>query len=142
MTSPDNWTDVIGLDEIMGTHAREMARHGAKQEPGRPDCIEAALGTAWLSEQYATSELDVAIPGFVFACYALRGLAMNHCLPDGNKRLAWIAFTQTLASIQLAVDADPMDAAAFVNSIVVDHLGPNDVIRWVSERLIVLGATA
>jgi prophage maintenance system killer protein len=141
MTSPEKWTDIIELGEIMDSHAREMARHGAKLDHGRPGCVESSLSTAWLSEQYATSEVAEAMPGFIFACYALRGLAMNHCLSDGNKRLAWIAFAQTLASIQLAVDVDPLEAARFVNSIVVEHLTADDVVRWAGARLAVLGAT-
>jgi death-on-curing protein len=139
MSTPENWTDVIQLDELMDTHGREVARSGGQLDTkGKPGCIEGALGTAWMAEQYATADSPMAIPGFIFACFALRGLALNHCLMDGNKRLAWIAFVETLASLQLTVTVDEMTAAAFVTTVIVDHLTGEDVVRWAESRLEVL----
>ena len=139
MSTPENWTDVIRLDELMNTHAREVARSGGQLDTkGRPGCIDGALGTAWIAEQYAASVSPMAISGFIFACFALRGLALNHCLMDGNKRLAWIAFIETLASLQLTVAVGEEEAATFVTSVIVDHLTGEDVVRWAEARLSVL----
>jgi death-on-curing protein len=138
MRPPENWTDIIQLDELMETHGREVARSGGQLDTiGRPGCIEGALGTAWMAETYATVDVATVIPGFIFACFALRGLALNHCLMDGNKRLAWIAFIETLASLQLTVAVDEETAAAFVKSVIVDHLTGEDVVRWAEARLAV-----
>jgi prophage maintenance system killer protein len=77
------------------------------------------------------------LTGLVFSCYALRLLALNHCLVDGNKRLAWLAFVSGLAALRLSIDVSDDDAEAFVNRIVTDHLDGQDVVRWASERLVV-----
>jgi prophage maintenance system killer protein len=138
MTGPGDWTEVISLDHLMTTHGQEMVRRGGAPDPGKPGCVEGALGTAWLAEKYATGEIANVIAGFIFACFALRGLALNHCLTDGNKRLAWIAFIETLAALQLTVDVDEMEAAAFVTTVIVDHLTGEDVARWAEARLAVL----
>lgn len=138
MTDLQDWTDVLRLDELMTTHGREMLRRGGQPESGKPGCIEGALGSAWLAEKYAAEDTPRVVPGFVFACFALRGLAFNHCLTDGNKRLAWIAFVETLASIQLTVDVAPDEAAAFVERVIVEHLSGEDVVRWAAERITIL----
>jgi death on curing protein len=136
MSSPDDWTQIIQLDELMETHAREVTRSGGKLDRvGRPGCIEGALGTAWIAEKYATSDSPMAVPGFIFACFSLCGLAMNHCLLDGNKRLAWIAFAETLASLQLTVAVDEKSAAEFVEKILIEHLTGEDVVKWAEARL-------
>jgi prophage maintenance system killer protein len=139
MSAPEDWTDIIKLDELMATHGREVARSGGDLDTkGKPGCIEGALGTAWIAEQYATADSPMAMPGFIFACFALRGLAMNHCLSDGNKRLAWIAFVETLASLQLTVAVDEKSAAEFVEKIIIEHLTGEDVVKWAESRLEVL----
>lgn len=132
------WSDVLSLDHLMTVHGREMVRRGGQPQQGKPGCVEGALGSAWLAEHYATSETEGALPGFIFACYALRGLAMNHCLVDGNKRLAWLAFTETLAGLQLTVAVDPDEAAEFVEHVIVDHLTAEQIVEWAKDRLEVL----
>jgi len=60
---------------------------------------------------------------------------MNHCLVDGNKRLAWLAFTETLAGLHLTVAVDPDEAADFVESVVVEHLSAEQIVEWAKDRL-------
>jgi prophage maintenance system killer protein len=136
--TPQDWTEIVTLDHLMSTHGREMIRRGGAPDSGKPGCVDGALGTAWLAEQYATGEIANVLSGFIFACFALRGLAQNHCLTDGNKRLAWIAFIETLAALHLTVDVDEAEAAEFVTKVIVDHLTGEDVARWAEARLAVL----
>lgn len=93
-----------------------------------------------MAEYLSASETPGAIPGFVFACYALRSLARNHCLVDGNKRLAWVAFALSLAAMGLSVEATDEEAESFVERIIKDHLEGPDVVTWATGKLIVLGA--
>jgi death-on-curing protein len=70
------------------------------------------------------------------AAVLLRGLALNHAFEDGNKRTAW-------ASTQVFLEANgsplyqmpDVQAADFVESVVVDGLGVPEITEWLAYRL-------
>lgn len=137
--SLETWEQLLPKNELLSILESEMARRGAGSvAEGKPGCVDGSLGNAWSAEQYTADEYPGKIEGFVFACYALRSLALNHCLVDGNKRLAWIAFIAVLATLGLTVDVTQEDAAAFVERIIVDHLEGPVVVAWATENLSIL----
>lgn len=138
MTAVEPWGEILTLDRLLSMHKREMLRR--KQNPQAPTagCLEGALGNAWTAEQYHPAEVPGLAVGFHFACFALQYIAQNHCLPDGNKRLAWIAFAEILATMQLTVDVHADEAAAFVEKLLVERLRGDDVAAWAKDRLAVL----
>jgi death-on-curing protein len=62
-------------------------------------------------------------------------IARNHPLPDGNKRLAWVALTMfcALNGRHLTVAAD--DAVAFMLAIASGEKNEGDVAVWLAERI-------
>ncbi len=62
-------------------------------------------------------------------------IARNHPLPDGNKRLAWVALTMfcALNSRHLAVATD--DAVALMLAIASGEKNEGDVAAWLAERI-------
>jgi death-on-curing protein len=62
-------------------------------------------------------------------------IARNHPLPDGNKRLAWVALTMfcALNGFHLAVAAD--DAVALMLAIASGEKNEGDVAAWLSDRI-------
>jgi len=139
--SVESWEELLPRDELFSILESELARRGAGSvHEAKPDCVEGSLGNAWSAEQYSSHDYPGAIEGFIFACFALRLLAMNHCLVDGNKRLAWIAFTTVLATLGLTVNATEEEAANFVSRIILEHLDGAKVVEWTAGQLSVLTA--
>ena len=137
--SIESWEQLLPKSELLSILSSEMERRGGGSVAERKaGCVDGSLGSAWSAEQYTAHEYPGAMEGFVFACYALRSLALNHCLVDGNKRLAWIAFATVLATLGLTVDVTQEDAAAFVERIIVHHIEGPDVVAWAAEHLAVL----
>jgi len=62
-------------------------------------------------------------------------LARNHPLPDGNKRLAWVALTMfcALNGRHLAVATD--DAVAFMIEVASGDMNEGDVAVWLADRI-------
>ena len=135
MTPADPWEDVLTLDRLLTLHATEMRRRGQVQESPKAGCLEGALGNAWTAEQYQSADLQCVVTGLAFACFALQYVAQNHCLPDGNKRLAWIAFVEILATLQLKIDVSQEEAAGFVEKVVTERLRGSDVMVWAEHHL-------
>lgn len=83
---------------------------------------------------YAGAELYESV--LEKAAVLLRGLALNHGFEDGNKRTAW-ASTQ----IFLTANGSPLysmpdvQAADFVESLVVQGLGVRAITEWLAYRL-------
>ena len=137
--SVEGWEQLLPKEELLSIpRARDGRARGWHGRRRQARSIDGSLGNAWSAEQYTSHDYPGAVEGFVFACYALRSLALNHCLVDGNKRLAWIAFTAVLATLGLTVDVSQEDAAAFVERIIIDHLEGPDVVAWAAEHLSVL----
>jgi len=83
--SVESWQELLPKDELFSILESEMTRRGAGPVHGaKPNCVEGSLGNAWSAEQYTSNDYPGAIDGFIFACYALRLLAMNHSLVDGT----------------------------------------------------------
>jgi prophage maintenance system killer protein len=129
------WEEILTLDRLMSLHASEMIHRGQTQGIPKQGCLEGALGNAWSAEQYQPSELQCIASGLAFACFSLQYLAQNHCMPDGNKRIAWIAFVEILATIQLTVDVAQDEAAMFVEQVVMERLGGSEIMGWAEARL-------
>lgn len=137
--SLETWEQLVPKADLLATLDVEMKRRGAGSvAEGKPGCVDGSLGNAWSAEQYTSHDYPGAVEGFVFACYALRSLALNHCLVDGNKRLAWITFATVLATLDFTVDVSEEDAAAFVERIILDHLDGPQVVAWAADKLAVL----
>ncbi len=58
----------------------------------------------------------------------------GHCLVDGNKRLAWVALVDVLASLGWQIEASVGDAEAFCLGLCErDDSNADDVLEWLLD---------
>ncbi len=124
---------------LTSLHDELIHRHGGAEGGPKANCVESAIGTAEQSAGYFEDESGenvLAMPAF-----ALVYLARNQCYTDGNKRVAWAAFTRLLGRYNLSIEVSDEEATTFVLRLAEDReTDPQEhvrrVILWASEKLI------
>ncbi len=98
------------------------------------NCLDGATGSALESMHYQSEPGPDAL---IYAAFLLRNVAMKHCLADGNKRVAWLAFVEALLIAGLHIDATDEDAEHFVKVTVIENKAtPEEIAIWAASRLI------
>ncbi len=62
-------------------------------------------------------------------------LAMNHPLPDGNKRLAWMAMVIFLEMNEVELHVDEDDAVQIMLSIAAGETTVHSLTKWLEMRI-------
>ncbi|MEQ1698460.1 MAG: type II toxin-antitoxin system death-on-curing family toxin [Ilumatobacteraceae bacterium] len=62
-------------------------------------------------------------------------IALNHPLPDGNKRLAWISMVIFLELNGALLAADDDDAVDTMVAVASGALGEHDLAVWISDHI-------
>ena len=62
-------------------------------------------------------------------------IARNHPLPNGNKRLAWVALTMFYALNGLHLAVAPDDAVAVMLAIASGEKNEGEVAAWLADRI-------
>ncbi len=133
--SPQPYDDMCSLARLRALHDRALTI-GDGGSAGIIDkgCEEGTLGAAWMAAGY--DEIGQSQPHLVFGSYLLYYFATKQCFADANKRTAWLALGEVLATIGLEVKATDEEAIKFVkdvaNKVVPDV---HSVVKWVAERL-------
>lgn len=133
-----DWQHLITTGRILELHERSM--HMFDQEPldigsEQVECVEGRIGNAWLAEQYSSDEQNVR-SGLCFAGHLMFYLVKDHCFPDGNKRVGWIAAMTVLASLGLTIRSTDTEAIDFVTRIVTGEVPDGSaVVQWLAARL-------
>jgi len=112
-------------EEVTGLDARTLLR------VSRIGLLESALH----APQAGFGDVEF-YPEFVDkAAVLVVHIARNHPLPDGNKRLAWIALTMfcALNGFHLTVATD--EAVALMLAIASGETSEGDVAAWLAERV-------
>ncbi len=112
-------------EEVTGLDARILLR------ASRVGLLESALH----APQAGFGDVEFS-PEFVDkAAVLVVRIALNHPLPDGNKRLAWTTLTMfcALNSRHLPVATD--DAVALMLAIASGAKNEGDVAAWLAERI-------
>lgn len=130
------WEAMINLDQVRRLYALGIAKHGGLQGPPQHGCVERSLGAAYYAEIYQDPPASTA--GLIFAAGALFFLAMNHCFPDGNKRVAWASMVDVLAGLGLTLEVSTEEAEEFVLLVADGKRELPAVIEWIAERLAAL----
>ena len=131
------WDDSISCERILQLHALTLSAHGGAAGTTNPDivaCIESALGTAWYADQVAHDDDDTQ-PGLVFSGYLLYYLAKKQCFVDGNKRMAWLAITFALQTLDLTVDCSDDEAEAIIIDLIVGRMDAPAIVGWIEDHL-------
>lgn len=126
---------------ITAAHIYELHRGlgvGQSLSPSKPGCVEGAVNGAYTSALYSCEEgVDepdlLHVAAFLFFYFA----ATHHCFVDGNKRIAWLALVEILATLELTLDVDDDTAEDFVLQLadgrVREHAA---IVAWIAERLV------
>jgi death-on-curing protein len=112
-------------EEVTGLDARTLL------QVSRIGLLESALH----SPQAGFGDVEF-YPEFVDkAAVLVVHLARSHPLPDGNKRLAWVALTMfcALNGFHLTVATD--DAVALMLAIASGEKNERDVAAWLTDRI-------
>lgn len=126
----------VDCERLCELHVQAIERWGGAWAEPKIGCLDGATNGALTAMRYhSDAQPDV----LVYACFLLRYLALNHCLVDGNKRVAWMAFVEALAVVGLTVDVTEDDAAKFVEeTVIVTQAAVETIAQWVAERLAAL----
>ena len=132
------WQHLITTERILELH--EQSLRLSHQKPlaigaEQMDCVEGRIGNAWLAERYSSEEQHMR-SGLCFAGHLMYYLVRNHCFPDGNKRIGWIAAMTVLASLGLTVCSTDADAIDLVMRIAENEVPDGSaVVQWLAARL-------
>lgn len=116
------WEVAITADRVRVLLEQTVAKEKSLRGGEKLGCVDGSLGNAWAGEQYL--EQDGAVrPGLAFGCFLLLYLARNHCFADGNKRVAWMAFSEVMLGLGLEIEATADEVVTFVEEIAKGNAG-------------------
>ena len=109
---------------VTGINARDLVN------VSRSDLLDSALN----APQAGFEDKDFYPDFFMKAAVLCSRIALNHPLPDGNKRLAWICLVQfcDLNGYELFVPTN--DAVAAVISVAAGEFPETELAEWIRER--------
>jgi death-on-curing protein len=116
---------LVIAEEVTGLDARTLLR------VSRIGLLESALH----APQAGFGDVEF-YPEFVDkAAVLVVHIARNHPLPDGNKRLAWVALTMFCALNGLHLAVAPDDAVAVMLAIASGEKNEGEVAAWLADRI-------
>lgn len=129
----DDWTALTTVERVIELHAAGINAHGqGALDPPRPDCVEGALGSAWLAEYYTAQPNRVE--GFAFAAHAYVYLESRQCFSNGNKRAAWATMMDVLNSIGIEIECSDVDAERICLDIAEKRTTVEGLLSWIVEH--------
>jgi death-on-curing protein len=121
----------IRMDVVLAVHQRQLAEHGGEQGIRDAALLESALAMPRNPLAYGEGEVDVPR---LAAAYAY-GLAKNHPLVDGNKRVAWVVCRTFLKLNGCDVDAPKQETYTTVVRLAEGSLSEEELADWIRRRL-------
>ncbi len=120
----------LGLPFILAVHGRQIAEHGGLDGVRDQGAVESALARPLNLAAYGSPDAaDLA------AAYAF-GLARNHGFADGNKRTAWVALRTFLATNDLVLVVDSIEAIRTIETLAAGAISEDDLAAWIRERIV------
>ena len=119
------WLDV---DEVIDMHAEQLAIFGGPEGIRHHGLLE--LADLRSVSQWSDGQTDMAA---LAAAYAF-GLARNHALVDGNKRIAFHAMMVFLRGNDIPFTPDPAHATAIILSLAAGEVSEESLTRWIRDN--------
>jgi death-on-curing protein len=119
------WLDV---DEVIDMHAEQLAIFGGPEGIRHRGLLELAVLRS--VSQWSDGQTDMAA---LAAAYAF-GLARNHALVDGNKRIAFHAMMVFLRSNEIPFAPDPAHVTAIILSLAAGEVSEESLTRWIRDN--------
>jgi death-on-curing protein len=123
-------TKYISLEEILRLHFQIIedfgGSHGVRDESRLKSVVQAPKQIVFGEEQYPSLYQKAAV--------YLRNIIGDHPFSDGNKRTALTVCGIFLARNNVVLNADPKDLENFTVQVATDHLGIDDITRWLDRH--------
>ena len=137
MTGAPAW--LIAVERVHALQALAIERWGGLPGIRRAGCVEGSIAGGLSAALYAMETDDEEPDVLTVAAHILFYLARNHCYNDGNKRIAWLAFTDQLAVFGLDVDATTTEVERLVLDVAAGTIASAEAAReWIAPRLIAI----
>jgi prophage maintenance system killer protein len=132
------WAALITVDRMCELHSVALSKYGGREGPPDRDCLDAAIGASFTAELYTSGKRHATV-GLPFSGYLIFYVVLRHCLPDGNKRVAWMAAMDVLAELGLGVKATVEEAQSLIEAIISHNIkSGQEVTAWLAPRLYAL----
>ena len=118
----------ITYEQAIAIHSRQLRRFGGA--PGLRDegMLRSALERPINKWRYEQSDLAELAAANAF------GLAKNHALVDGNKRIAFMAMMGFLLNDGVAFEPEPAHATAIIRSLAAGEVSEESLTRWIRDN--------
>lgn len=120
----------IDLEEILRIHFQLIedfgGSHGVRDEGRLKSVIDAPKQEVFGKEQYCTV--------FEKAAVYIRNIVGDHPFSDGNKRTAVTVCGIFLMRNSKKLSAKPEDLEGFAVKVATDHLGIQEIARWLENN--------
>jgi death-on-curing protein len=135
MNESPTW--LIAVDRVHALHDHAIKQWGGAAGIRNQGCVEGSVGNSLNAGLYAMDSEDDEPDVLTVSAHLLFYLARNHCYTDGNKRIAWLAFTDQIGALGLDVEATQAEVIQFVLEVAAGTIANAEGVRdWVAPRLI------
>lgn len=118
----------ITYEQAIAIHSRQLRRFGGA--PGLRDegMLRSALERPINKWRYEQSEMPELAAAYAF------GLAKNHAIVDGNKRIAFMSMMVFLLKNNVAFSPDPAESTAMILSLAAGEVSEESLTRWIRDN--------
>ncbi len=118
----------ITYEQAVAIHSRQLRRFGGA--PGLRDegMLRSALERPINKWRYEQSDVDELAAAYAF------GLAKNHALVDGNKRIAFMAMVSFLLKDGVAFAPEPAQSTSIILSLAAGEVSEQSLTRWIRDN--------
>jgi len=118
----------VTYDQVIAIHSRQLRRFGGA--PGLRDegLLRSALQRPVDKWQYEQADLPELAAAYAF------GLAKNHALVDGNKRIAFMAMAVFLRKNGLQFAPAQAHATKIILSLAAGEVSEGSLARWIRDN--------
>jgi death-on-curing protein len=115
-------------DQAIAAHSAQLRRYGGA--PGLRDegALRSALDRPVNKWHYDSADLPELAAAYAF------GLAKNHALVDGNKRIAFIAMVVFLRKNGVAFRPDQAQSTAIIFAVAAGEVSDESLARWIRNN--------
>ncbi|SDJ12982.1 MULTISPECIES: type II toxin-antitoxin system death-on-curing family toxin [Bradyrhizobium] len=119
------WLDV---DEVVDMHAEQLAIFGGPEGIRDRGLLESAVLRPVNQRNYRQKDMAALAAAYAF------GLARNHALMDGNKRIAFHAMMVFLRGNDIPFAPEPAHATAIILSLAAGEVSEESLTRWIRDN--------
>lgn len=118
----------LSLDQIKVAHERQLARFGGPTGLRDEGALVSAMMRPLNRWQYEQADLPELAAAYAF------GLARNHPLVDGNKRVAFVAMMLFLRKNGIRFSPNPAEATAIMLALAAGQVDEAGLTRWINDN--------